>query len=78
MSNNEMKLMNLNQEHLVIQSDYSSVWYEIHLCVRMVYEFMFGNRKLTQTTNVDKEEESITIEIQKPVTLPVAVKYASL
>ena len=26
--------MNLSQEHLVIQTDYSSVWYEIYLCVR--------------------------------------------
>ena len=34
-----------------------------------------GNIKLAQTTNVDKEEEAVTIEMQEPVTLTFACRY---
>ena len=34
-----------------------------------------GNIKLAQTTNVDKEEEAVIIEMQEPVALPFACRY---
>ena len=34
-----------------------------------------GNVKLTQSANVDKPEEAVTIELQEPVTLTFAAKY---
>ncbi|XP_050078375.1 proliferating cell nuclear antigen [Anopheles maculipalpis] len=100
-SDYEMKLMNLDQEHLGIpETDYACV-------VRMpAMEFaricrdlsQFGesvvisctkegvkfsasgdagsaNIKLAQTASVDKEEESVIIEMQEPVTLTFACRY---
>merc|ERR1712002_1422373 len=34
-----------------------------------------GNVKLAQTTNIDKEEEAVIIEMQEPVTLTFALQY---
>jgi proliferating cell nuclear antigen len=34
-----------------------------------------ANVKLAQTANVDKEEESVTIEMQEPVSLTFACRY---
>ncbi|XP_013397320.1 proliferating cell nuclear antigen-like [Lingula anatina] len=34
-----------------------------------------GNIKLVQNSNVDKEEEAVTIEMQEPVTLTFALRY---
>ena len=37
-----------------------------------------GNIKSTQTANVDKEEEAVTIKIQEPVTLTFACRYLNM
>ncbi|TRY93024.1 hypothetical protein DNTS_002090 [Danionella cerebrum] len=37
-----------------------------------------GNVKLTQTSNVDKEEEAVTIEMNEPVQLVFALNYLNL
>merc|ERR1719427_898996 len=37
-----------------------------------------GNIKLAQTANVDKEEESVIIEMQEPVKLTFACRYLSM
>ncbi|XP_004648893.2 proliferating cell nuclear antigen, partial [Octodon degus] len=34
-----------------------------------------GNIKLSQTSNVDKEEEAVTIEMNEPVQLTFALRY---
>ena len=36
-----------------------------------------GNIKIAQNSNVDKEEESVTIEMQEPVSLAFACRYSS-
>lgn len=44
----------------------------------LFYLFNFlitANIKLAQTSNVDKEEEAVTIEMQEPVSLTFACKY---
>ena len=37
-----------------------------------------GNIKLAQTSNVDKEEEAVIIEMQEPVTLTFACRYLNM
>ena len=37
--------------------------------------FLTGNIKLAQSSNVDKEEEAVTIEMQEPVVLTFALRY---
>ena len=37
-----------------------------------------GNIKLAQTSNVDKEEEAVNIEMQEPVTLTFACRYLNM
>jgi len=37
--------------------------------------FFIGNIKLAQTSNVDKEEEAVIIEMQEAVTLTFALRY---
>ena len=37
--------------------------------------FLIGNIKLAQTSNVDKEEEAVIIEMQEAVTLTFALRY---
>ena len=37
-----------------------------------------GNIKIAQNSNVDKEEESVTIEMQEPVSLAFACRYIFL
>lgn len=100
-SDYEMKLMNLDQEHLGIpETDYSCV---IKLpsaefaricrdlsqfgesvvisCTKEGIKFSAGgdignaNIKLAQTSNVDKEEDAVTIEMQEPVSLTFACRY---
>lgn len=100
-SDYEMKLMNLDQEHLGIpETDFSCV---IRLpsqefaricrdlsqfgesvvisCTKEGVRFSAtgdigsANIKLAQTNNFDKEEESVTIEMQEPVTLTFACQY---
>ncbi|PSN38108.1 Proliferating cell nuclear antigen [Blattella germanica] len=100
-SDYEMKLMNLDQEHLGIpETDYACV---VRLpaaefaricrdlsqfgesvvisCTKEGVKFSSAgdigsaNVKLAQTTNVDKEELAVTIEMQEPVTLTFASRY---
>ncbi|XP_039293343.1 proliferating cell nuclear antigen [Nilaparvata lugens] len=97
----EMKLMNLDQEHLGIpETDYSCV---IKLpsgefarivrdlsqfgesvvisCTKEGIKFSAGgdignaNIKLAHTTNVDKDEDAVSIEMQEPVSLTFACRY---
>jgi len=103
-SDYEMKLMNLDQEHLGIpETDYAAVIKmpsgEFQRVVRDLSQFGesvvisctkegvkfsaagdigTGNIKLAQTANVDKEEESVTIEMQEPVTLTFACRYLNM
>merc|ERR1712158_37602 len=66
-SDYEMKLMNLDQEHLGIpETDYAAG------------DIGTGNIKLAQTASSDKEEEAVTIEIQEPVTLTFACRYLNM
>lgn len=100
-SDYEMKLMNLDQEHLGIpEKDYSCIIKMpagelarickdlgqfgesvVIACSREGVKFSAvgdvgsANIKLAQTSNVDKEEEAVTIEMQEPVTLTFACKY---
>ncbi|KAG8337458.1 proliferating cell nuclear antigen [Homalodisca vitripennis] len=100
-SDYEMKLMNLDQEHLGIpETDYScliklpsaefarickdlSQFGEsvVISCTKEGVKFSTAgdigaaNVKLAQTSNVDKEEEAVTIEMQEPVTLTFACRY---
>lgn len=100
-SDYEMKLMNLDQEHLGIpETDYSCVvrlpaaefaricrdlsqFGESVLitCTKEGVKFSSSgdagsaNIKLAQTSNVDKEEEAVTIEMQEPVALTFACRY---
>lgn len=100
-SDYEMKLMNLDQEHLGIpETDYSCIIKMpaaefarickdlgqfgesvIISCSKEGVKFSAAgdvgsaNVKLAQTSNVDKEEEAVTIEMQEPVTLTFACKY---
>ena len=37
-----------------------------------------GNIKLAQTANVDKEDETVIIELQEPVTLTFALRYLNM
>ncbi|KAF2897777.1 hypothetical protein ILUMI_08408 [Ignelater luminosus] len=100
-SDYEMKLMNLDQEHLGIpETDFSCVIRMpsaefaricrdlsqfgesvIISCTKDGVRFSAAgdigsaNIKLAQTTNFDKEEESVTIEMQEPVTLTFACQY---
>jgi proliferating cell nuclear antigen len=39
------------------------------------YSFLIANIKLAQTSNVDKEELAVTIEMREPVTLIFASRY---
>jgi len=103
-SDYEMKLMNLDQEHLGIpETDYAAVIKlpsgEFQRVVRDLSQFGesvlievtkegvkfsaagdigVGNIKLAQTANVDKEEESVIIEMQEPVKLTFACRYLSM
>ncbi|KAJ3637643.1 hypothetical protein MTP99_001084 [Tenebrio molitor] len=100
-SDYEMKLMNLDQEHLGIpETDFSCVIRMpspefaricrdlsqfgesiVISCTKEGVKFSTGgdigsaNVKLAQTNNFDKEEESVTIEMQEPVTLTFACQY---
>lgn len=100
-SDYEMKLMNLDQEHLGIpETDFSCVIRmpsaEFARIVRDLAQFGesivisctkegvrfsthgdIGNAnvKIAQTNNYDKEEESVTIEMQEPVVLTFACEY---
>lgn len=100
-SDYEMKLMNLDQEHLGIpETDFSCVIRmpstEFHRICRDLAQFGesmvisctkegvrfstsgdigSANVKLAQTSNFDKEEESVTIEMQEPVMLTFACQY---
>nr|AGM32102.1 proliferating cell nuclear antigen [Coptotermes formosanus] len=100
-SDYEMKLMNLDQEHLGIpETNYACV---VHLpagefaricrdlsqfgesivisCTKEGVKFSSvgdvgsANIKLAQTSNVDKEELAVTIEMEEPVTLTFASRY---
>lgn len=100
-SDYEMKLMNLDQEHLGIpETDYACVVRlpaaefaricrdlsqfgesVIITCTKDGVKFSASgdagsaNIKLSQTTNVEKEEEAVVIEMQEPVTLTFATRY---
>ncbi|KAL3287424.1 hypothetical protein HHI36_001896 [Cryptolaemus montrouzieri] len=100
-SDYEMKLMNLDQEHLGIpETDFSCVIKMpsaefARICrdlsqfgeslvisctkegVRFSTNGDIGNAniKIAQTSNFDKEEESVTIDLQEPVTLTFACQY---
>ncbi|XP_018328036.1 proliferating cell nuclear antigen-like [Agrilus planipennis] len=100
-SDYEMKLMNLDQEHLGIpETDFSCVIrmpsVEFARIVRDLAQFGetvlicctkegvkfsvsgdvgSANVKLAQTNNFDKEEESVSIEMQEPVSLSFACQY---
>jgi hypothetical protein len=50
------------------------------ISVNILYKFKFyshytANIKLVQTSNVDKEELAVTIEMEEPVTLTFASRY---
>ncbi|XP_065168568.1 proliferating cell nuclear antigen-like [Atheta coriaria] len=100
-SDYEMKLMNLDQEHLGIpETDFScvirmpSVEFAricrdlaqfgesiVISCTKEGVKFSSSgdigsaNVKLAQTSNFEKEEESVTIEMQDPVSLTFACQY---
>lgn len=100
-SDYEMKLMVLDQEHLGIpETDFSCVIKMpsaefaricrdlsqfgesiVISCTKEGVKFSTAgdigsaNVKLAQTNNFDKEEESVTIEMQEPVTLTFACQY---
>ncbi|KAL1131771.1 hypothetical protein AAG570_011384 [Ranatra chinensis] len=100
-SDYEMKLMNLDQEHLGIpETDYSCIIKMpsaefaricrdlsqfgesvVISCSKEGVKFSAAgdigaaNIKLAQTSNVDKEEEAVAIEMQEPVTLTFACRY---
>ncbi|XP_019876835.1 proliferating cell nuclear antigen [Aethina tumida] len=100
-SDYEMKLMNLDQEHLGIPEtefscvirmpsgefaricrDLSQFGESIVIsCTKEGVKFSTSgdigsaNIKLAQNNNFDKEEESVTIEMQEPVTLTFACRY---
>ncbi|XP_014251206.1 proliferating cell nuclear antigen [Cimex lectularius] len=100
-SDYEMKLILLDQEHLGIpETDYSciikmpsgefarickdlSMFGEsiVISCSKEGVKFSAtgdvgsANVKLAQSSNVDKEEEAVTIEMQEPVTLTFACRY---
>nr|CAD7201526.1 unnamed protein product [Timema douglasi] len=100
-SDYEMKLMNLDQEHLGIpDTDYACIVKMpsaefaricrdlaqfgesvVIACTKEGVKFSTSgdigsaNVKLAQNANVDKEEESVTIEMQEPVTLNFACRY---
>merc|ERR1712116_109813 len=90
-SDYEMKLMNLDQEHLGIpETDYSAVIKmpsgEFQRVVRDLSQFGESvvisctkeGVKFSQTANVDKEEEAVIIEMQEPVTLTFACRYLNM
>lgn len=100
-SDYEMKLMDLDTEHLGIpETDYSCVVKlpaaefqricrdlsqigesVVICCTKEGVKFSAtgdlgtGNIKLAQTSNVDKEEEAVVIEMQEAVTLTFALRY---
>jgi len=100
-SDYEMKLMNLDQEHLGIpETDFSCVIRMpsiefaricrdlaqfgesiVICCTKEGVKFSStgdigsANVKLAQTSNFEKEEESVTIEMQEPVSLTFACQY---
>jgi len=100
-SDYEMKLMNLDQEHLGIpETDYSCVvrmpagefaricrdlaqFSEsvVICCTKEGVKFSASgdvgsaNVKLAQSFNMEKEEETVVIEMQEPVTLTFACRY---
>lgn len=100
-SDYEMKLMNLDQEHLGIpETDYAcivrmpSVEFAricrdlsqfgesvVISCTKEGVKFSASgdvgsaNVKLAQTSSVEKEEDSVVIEMQEPVTLTFACRY---
>jgi len=103
-SDYEMKLMNLDAEHLGIpETDYAAVIKmpsaEFQRVIRDLSQFGdslvisvtkegvkfsaagdigVGNIKIAQNSNVDKEEESVTIEMQEPVSLAFACRYLNM
>lgn len=103
-SDYEMKLMNLDAEHLGIpETDYAAVIKmpsaEFQRVIRDLSQFGdslvisvtkegvkfsaagdigVGNIKIAQNSNVDKEEESVTIEMQEPVSLAFACMYLNM
>ncbi|BES93081.1 unnamed protein product [Nesidiocoris tenuis] len=100
-SDYEMKLMDIDQEHLGIpETDYSCVIKMpsgefsrickdlsqfgesmVISCTKEGVKFSAAgdvgsaNIKLAQTSNVDKEEEAVVVEMQEPVTLTFACRY---
>lgn len=100
-SDYEMKLINLDQEHLGIpetefsckikmpSTEFARICRDLSQfgdsvmisCTKEGVKFSASgdigsaNIKLTQTTNFDKEEESVIIEMQEPVTLTFACQY---
>lgn len=100
-SDYEMKLMNLDQEHLGIpdtefsciikmpSSEFARIIRDLSQfgesivisCTKEGVKFSAqgdigtGNVKLAQTHNFDKEEESVTIDLQEPVSLTFACQY---
>lgn len=103
-SDYEMKLMNLDAEHLGIpETDYAAVIKmpsaEFQRVIRDLSQFGdslvisvtkegvkfsaagdigVGNIKIAQNSNVDKEDESVTIEMQEPVSLAFACRYLNM
>lgn len=100
-SDYEMKLMNLDQEHLGIpdteyacvvrlpSSDFARICRDLSqfgenvviTCTKEGVKFSANgdagsaNIKLAQNTAVEKEEDSVVIEMQEPVTLTFATRY---
>ncbi|XP_037069576.1 proliferating cell nuclear antigen-like [Pollicipes pollicipes] len=100
-SDYEMKLMNLDQEHLQIpETEYACVVKMpagefaricrdlsqfgdsiVISCSKQGVKFSASgdigsaNVKLAQSSNVDKEEEAVTIEMQEPVSFTYACRY---
>ncbi|CAG9764931.1 unnamed protein product [Ceutorhynchus assimilis] len=100
-SDYEMKLMNLDQEHLGIpdtefsciikmpSAEYARIIRDLSQfgesivisCTKEGVKFSAsgdigtGNVKLAQTINFDKEEDSVVIDMQEPVTLTFACQY---
>nr|KAF6330676.1 proliferating cell nuclear antigen [Myotis myotis] len=79
-SDYEMKLMDLDVEQLGIpEQEYSCVVKmpsgEFARICRDLSHIGNGNIKLSQTSNVDKEEEAVAIEMNEPVQLTFALRY---
>jgi proliferating cell nuclear antigen len=100
-SDYEMKLMNLDAEHLGIpdteyacvirmpSSEFTRICKDLSVlgdsvmicCTKDGAKFSSkgdlgnGNIKLSQSTNVDREDEAITIDMRDPVTLTFSLRY---